>query len=88
MGDLEPAGQRARRLRNFERRRQSVQKRPEQCWRGLKIHLYIYIIANGVMGAANLLATPTIIWALWPLLIWGLGWFAHAFIVYRKNRAG
>ena len=71
--------------RNFARRRGS-QKRPEQCRRVLKYHLWVYVLVNAILVAANLTLTPAIIWAIWPLLGWGAGWLLHAFIVYMNNR--
>ncbi len=53
--------------------------------REFKIHFAIYVAVNALLIALNLWATPGKIWAIWPLLGWGIGIAAHAFGVLRSS---
>ncbi|MBL9022244.1 MAG: 2TM domain-containing protein [Myxococcales bacterium] len=46
--------------------------------RGFSSHLWAFLGVNVFLLAINLLTTPAILWAAFPLLGWGLGLFFHA----------
>ena len=41
------------------------------------VHLAVYIAANVVMVAVNLLTVPEHLWFYWPMMGWGIGVMAH-----------
>jgi len=41
-------------------------------------HLRSYIIVNGVLLLINLATSPRYIWAIWPMMGWGIGVLFHA----------
>lgn len=41
-------------------------------------HLILYVVICCVLIAINLLSAPQHIWAIWPILGWGLGLALHA----------
>lgn len=51
--------------------------------RGVAIHLFVYLAVNAFLIAINILKTPDSIWAIWPVLGWGAGLAAHAWLAYR-----
>lgn len=51
--------------------------------RGVAVHLFVYVAVNVLLIAVNLTASPGTPWFLFPLLGWGAGVAAHAFLVYR-----
>jgi hypothetical protein len=52
--------------------------------RGVAIHLFVYLAVNALLIAINIVKTPESIWAVWPLLGWGAGLAAHAWLAYRS----
>ncbi len=51
--------------------------------RGVAVHLFAYLAVNALLMVINLSQSPRSIWFIWPLLGWGLGLAAHAWLVYR-----
>lgn len=45
-------------------------------------HLWSFILVNGFLLALNLLTSPGFLWALIPMLGWGIGLAFHTFEVY------
>ncbi|PCJ54350.1 MAG: hypothetical protein COA73_14410 [Candidatus Hydrogenedentota bacterium] len=41
-------------------------------------NLRSYVIVNGVLLLMNLVTSPRYIWAIWPILGWGIGLLFHA----------
>lgn len=52
--------------------------------RGVAVHLFVYLAVNALLMFINLAKTPDNIWAIWPILGWGLGLAAHGWLAYRK----
>lgn len=52
--------------------------------RGVAVHLFVYLAVNAFLIFVNLKKSPDAIWAIWPILGWGLGLAAHAWLAYRK----
>ena len=46
--------------------------------KGFYIHLGIYAIVNVFLIVLNLITSPEYLWAIWPLLGWGVGLGSHA----------
>ena len=53
--------------------------------RAFLIHVAFFIIANALLLGINLITAPQKIWAVWPLLGWGLGLFLHGLRVYTRH---
>ncbi len=51
--------------------------------RGVAVHLFVYLAVNALLIFINLTRSPENIWFIWPLLGWGLGLAAHAWLAYR-----
>lgn len=51
--------------------------------RAFRRHLLAYVLVNAVLTGINV-ATGAPWWAVWPLVIWGLGVMVH-FLVYRAG---
>ena len=51
--------------------------------RGVAVHLFIYLSVNTFLIAINLQTSPETLWSIWPLLGWGAGLAAHAWLAYR-----
>lgn len=51
--------------------------------RGVAVHLFVYLAVNAFLIAINLTTSPETLWSIWPLLGWGLGLAAHAWLAYR-----
>ncbi len=45
-------------------------------------HLIIYVVVCCMLIAINLLRTPQHIWAIWPILAWGVGIALHALQIF------
>ncbi|PQJ35356.1 hypothetical protein BSZ35_12775 [Salinibacter sp. 10B] len=45
--------------------------------KGFLAHLVTYLTVNIGLLLINLLTTPDVIWAIWPLFGWGLGVLSH-----------
>jgi 2TM domain len=45
-------------------------------------HVGVYVCVNILLLLINLLTDPSSLWFYWPLLGWGIGVAAHAFLVY------
>jgi len=52
--------------------------------RGVAVHLFVYLAVNAFLIFINFTKTPNSIWSLWPILGWGIGLAAHAWLAYRK----
>ncbi len=51
--------------------------------RGVAVHLFVYLSVNTFLIVLNITTSPETLWSIWPLLGWGLGLAAHAWLVYR-----
>ncbi len=63
----------------------SVEERADRHVRhliGFYIHLAAFIGVNAMLVLINLLTSPGVFWALWPLLGWGIKVAAHALAVF------
>ncbi|HYD97418.1 MAG TPA: 2TM domain-containing protein [Noviherbaspirillum sp.] len=49
---------------------------------GFFIHLAVYLVVNAGLILFNLLAVPGKVWAVWPLLGWGIGLLFHGLAVF------
>jgi len=49
---------------------------------GFYIHLAVYLVVNAGLILFNLLAVPGKVWAVWPLLGWGIGLLFHGLAVF------
>jgi len=52
--------------------------------RGVAVHLFIYLAVNALLIVINLRTSPDNLWSIWPVLGWGAGLAAHAWLAYRK----
>lgn len=50
-------------------------------------HFISYLAVNVGLLLINLLASPGVVWALWPLLGWGLGVSMHGLRVLLEKRS-
>jgi len=46
------------------------------------VHLIIYVLSNISLIVCNIVYTPDQIWAVYPVLGWGIGLFYHGFFIY------
>jgi hypothetical protein len=51
--------------------------------RGVAVHLFVYLAVNALLISINLSSSSETLWAIWPLLGWGIGLAAHAWLAYR-----
>ena len=51
--------------------------------RAFYIHVAVFVAVSILLHVINLVATPTVYWAFWPLLGWGIGLLAHGLATYR-----
>ncbi len=51
--------------------------------RGVAVHLLVYLGVNTLLVIINLTTSPETFWSIWPILGWGIGLAAHAYLVYR-----
>lgn len=51
--------------------------------RGVAVHLFVYLSVNAFLIVVNITTSPESLWSIWPLLGWGLGLAAHAWLAYR-----
>lgn len=51
--------------------------------RGVAVHLFVYLAVNTFLVIVNLMTSPETLWFIWPILGWGVGLAAHAYLVYR-----
>jgi hypothetical protein len=49
--------------------------------RGLYLHAGVFVIVNLCLLLLNLITNPQSLWFYWPLIGWGIGLTAHAFVV-------
>jgi len=49
---------------------------------GFYAHLAAYVGVNTLLVVINLLTSPDVFWAIWPILGWGLKIGAHAAVVF------
>jgi hypothetical protein len=54
---------------------------------GFLIHLSVYLVVNASMIAIDLLSSPQVHWAHYPLLGWGLGVAIHGLVIQLLPRA-
>lgn len=52
--------------------------------RGVAVHLFVYLAVNALLIVINLRTSPDNLWSIWPVLGWGAGLAAHAWLAYRK----
>jgi len=51
--------------------------------RRVVIHVAAFVAVNVILlHVINFVATPTVYWAFWPLLGWGIGLLAHGLATY------
>ncbi|MGL5805113.1 MAG: 2TM domain-containing protein [Xenococcaceae cyanobacterium] len=62
------------------RQRQEILKRRK---RGFMAHFIPYLAVNTFLVILNLVTTPKIFWAIYPISGWGLGLFFHGWAVYQ-----
>ncbi len=63
----------------------SVEERADRHVRrlqGFYIHLAAYVGVNALLVGINLLTSPGVFWAVWPILGWGIKLGAHAVAVF------
>ncbi len=51
--------------------------------RGVAVHLFVYLAVNSLLVTVNMITSPQTLWSIWPILGWGLGLAAHAYLAYR-----
>lgn len=51
--------------------------------RGVAVHLFVYLAVNALLISINLSSSSETLWAVWPLLGWGIGLAGHAWLAYR-----
>lgn len=51
--------------------------------RGVAVHLFVYLAVNSLLVTVNVITSPQTLWSIWPILGWGLGLAAHAYLAYR-----
>lgn len=51
--------------------------------RGVAVHLFVYLAVNAFLITINITESPETPWSIWPLLGWGIGLAAHAWLAYR-----
>jgi hypothetical protein len=51
--------------------------------RGFYLHVAVFVAVNALLHVIDLLASPGVYWAFWPLLGWGVGLVAHGLATYR-----
>jgi hypothetical protein len=64
---------------------QKIEKEARKKVKDLKdfyIHLSIYSVINVFLVVLNLMTSPDYLWAIWPILGWGVGLFSHAVSVF------
>ena len=54
---------------------------------GFLIHLSVYLVVNAALIAIDLLSSPQVHWAHYPLLGWGIGVAIHGLVVQLLPRA-
>jgi len=54
--------------------------------RGFYIHLAAYLVVNALLVGVNLATSTKYLWFKWPLLGWGIGILAHAFVTFAVPR--
>lgn len=52
--------------------------------RGVGVHLFVYLAVNALLIVVNIQTSPDSMWSVWPVLGWGAGLAAHAWLAYRK----
>ena len=50
--------------------------------RGFYIHATVYALVNTFLAVLNFATSPTVFWAIWPILGWGLGLTMHGIAVF------
>jgi hypothetical protein len=63
----------------------SVEERADRHVRrlqGFYAHLAVYVGVNAMLVVINLLTSPGVFWAIWPILGWGVKLGAHAVAVF------
>jgi len=53
---------------------------------GFYKHLATYVVVNLALFVINLTTSPAHVWAIWPLIGWGIGVAAHALQVFVPRR--
>jgi len=51
--------------------------------RAFYLHVAVFVAVNILLHLINVVATPTVYWAFWPLFGWGIGLLAHGLATYR-----
>jgi len=49
---------------------------------GFAIHLSVFVLVNAGLILVNFLFAPNRVWAVWPLLGWGIGLLFHGLATY------
>ncbi len=49
---------------------------------GFYVHLSVYIVVCTLLVVINLFTSPDQMWAIWPLMGWGIGLLFHALSVF------
>jgi len=53
--------------------------------RGFLIHAGVFAVVMTVLFGINLMNTPQRIWAVWPLIGWGIGLLLHGLLVHGRQ---
>lgn len=48
-------------------------------------HVLVYVVVNGFLFAINLFTSPGYLWAVWPLMGWGVGLALHGATIYLRS---
>ncbi|MCP3968948.1 MAG: 2TM domain-containing protein [Rhodobacteraceae bacterium] len=48
-------------------------------------HVIVYAVVNGFLFAINLFTSPGYLWAVWPLMGWGIGLALHGVTVFLRT---
>ena len=51
--------------------------------RAFYLHVAVFVAVNYLLHLINVVATPKLYWAFWPLFGWGIGLLAHGLATYR-----
>lgn len=54
--------------------------------KGFYTNLFTYIIVNVFLAIINLITSPTRLWFIWVVIVWGIGIAYQAYSVFGKNR--
>lgn len=59
-------------------REEALAKFHKQRWNGFLGHFWTYVSVNLGLVVMNLVSSPQSMWAIWPIMGWGIGLASHA----------